>query len=141
MMGPRQSKLRSLRHVILSGFVLSWLGAFVATHVPLEQLPELGTSDKTLHLVGFGVLGAGFWLTMLAFGAARLRRVAVIIPALMTYGAIDEITQPLVHRYATLEDWLADVVGVIAAVVVLEALRWLAMTSRHLGQSRRRPSP
>ncbi len=141
MMSPRESKLRSLRHVILIGFLLSWLGAFGASHIPLEQLPEFGASDKTLHLVGFFLLGTGFWLTMLAFGSPMSRRVVVIVSAMTIYAALDEITQPLVNRYAAFDDWLADVVGVIAAVVVLEAGRWLVTASGHRAQSRKRPSP
>ena len=135
-----KSKLRSLRHVILVGFVASWLGAFVATHIPLEQLPAFGASDKTLHLVGFFLLGAAFWLTMLAFGSARSHRVVVIVSVMTIYAALDEITQPLVNRYAARDDWLADIIGVIAAVVLLEAGRWLATTSSHRAQSRKRPS-
>ena len=133
-----KSKLRSLRHVILVGFVVSWLGAFVATHIPLEQLPAFGAGDKTLHLVGFFLLGAGFWLTMVAFGSARLHRVVVIVSVMTIYAALDEITQRLVkNRYPALDDWLADIVGAIVAVVALEAGRWLVIVSRRRVQSHR----
>ena len=45
-----------------------------------------------------------------------------VIAVAILYGAFDEITQPLVNRHAAWRDWLADVLGALAAIVIFEAI-------------------
>ena len=99
----------------------TWLGAFVATHVPQPRLPYLVASDKVLHFAGFLLLSSLLLLTVAAFGAARTRRVVMVIFTVMVYAALDEITQPLTGRHASVLDWAADVAGALAGVVIVEA--------------------
>ena len=122
MTRPRLSILPSLRRVLLVVLVIVWVGAFAATHTPAARLPELHTSDKLLHVLGYFLLGGVFHVTLAAYGIGGLWRSGVVLLTMAAYGALDELTQPLVNRCAALDDWLADLAGAAAAVLVLEAL-------------------
>jgi len=109
-----------LRKAALSGCVITWLAAFVATHVPLEKLPALHVGDERLHVFGFFALTTVFFWTLLAHGHSRPRRMLIIPPAMTLYAGLDELTQPLVNRCAAWSDWAADLVGAVAAIAIWE---------------------
>jgi len=111
--------IRGALHVALA---LTWLGAFVATHIPRGDVPPIGVSDKTLHALGYFVLATLLLLTLAARGAARVRRAALTAAVLAAYAAVDEITQALVNRQPAVDDWLADVLGAAAAIALWEVV-------------------
>ena len=113
------------RRGLLWALAVVWVGAFVLTHIPAEKIPELYASDKTLHVVGYAAITGLLWLHLAARGGRRLRRIAVTIVALIIYAAVDESTQPLVNRSASVGDWYADCLGIILAIALCEALAWL----------------
>ena len=113
------------RRIVLSCFLVALLTAFVATHIPIERVPKTGVSDQSLHTITYFVLGSLFLLTLGAYGAVPARRVTVVLVASMLYAAFDEITQPLVRRFADAGDWLANIIGIAAAVLVCETLTFL----------------
>jgi VanZ family protein len=120
------------RHRRLLAILLSvlWVGAFAATHIPKAHMPtDIHVSDKTLHAVGYFVLGAMLLLTLASRGKPRWTRVLLTLALLAAYGAVDEITQPLVNRTAAFTDWLADIAGTAAAVIIIELA--LTLTARH----------
>ncbi len=120
MTGPQPASPR-IKRLTLIACVLAWIGAFVGTHIPVEQLPpDLPGSDKTLHLIGYGVLGVFFWLTLRARGQGIWRRIATVMIVLTLYGLFDEATQPLVNRSFAWSDWVADIVGTALAVTTCE---------------------
>ena len=124
------------RHKRMLGILLTvvWVGAFVATHIPKLHMPEdIHVSDKTLHAVGYFVLAAMLLLTCASRGRPRWTRVLLTLALLAAYGAVDEITQPLVNRTAAFADWLADIGGTAAATLLIELALTLA--------ARRRPAP
>ena len=100
--------------------VVIWIAAFTATHLPKRHVPETHVSDRTLHAVGYFLLGGLFLVTLIVRGVGRVRRVGIAFAVFCVYAALDEITQPLVSRHASFQDWLADVIGVVAAVIVFE---------------------
>ena len=55
---------------------------------------------------------------------------------MIAYAALDEMTQPLVNRYAAFDDWLGDVVGAAGAVMVLELGQWLGARFASVGKGR-----
>jgi len=117
------------RHRRLLAILLSvlWVGAFVATHIPKAHMPAgIHASDKTLHAVGYFVLATMLLLVCISRGRPRWTRILLTLALLAAYGAVDEITQPLVNRVAAFGDWLADVGGAAGAVLVIE----LALTAR-----------
>ena len=114
---------RGLRLAALVICIAAWIGAFVATHSPLPAPPpEMHVSDKTLHVAGYFALSSIFWLTLLAHGkAGKVRTLATGI-VMSAYGALDEVTQPMFNRFASVDDWLADLCGIIIAVGLLQCI-------------------
>jgi len=99
-----------------------WVAAFVTTHLPGGAVPRVGVKDTTLHFVGYFVIALLFLLTLSARGVPRLRRAVLVFCTMAAYGAIDEITQPLVRRSTDIRDWIADVAGTAVAIMVCESL-------------------
>ena len=103
--------------------VLYWVILFTATTIPGNQLPDIHLSDKIEHFSAFFILAILLNLTMiyqrksfLLFKNAAL--VTIII--CLSYGAIDELHQMFIPgRSADIRDWLADSIGVILGVLVL----------------------
>ena len=100
-----------------------WVLACVATHIPAPALPlDMSAGDKTLHLIGYFVLTVMFVVTLKCYGVAMWRRAVIALVVMAVYGAFDEITQPLFNRGASWDDWLADLVGAVTAVLACEAV-------------------
>ena len=97
-----------------------WLFIFTATHAPQAALPQTHLGDKTEHFIAYGILAA-IMCAWLRFTRPTWRRIA--LPVLLicaAYAAVDELTQPIVNRYADIRDFLADTIG--AAIGVLIAM-------------------
>jgi VanZ family protein len=81
-------------------------------------MPASAPSDKLLHLLGYAGLASILLIAM----AKRLwplgKRILAGGVVLPIYGALDEITQPLVNRHASLADWVFDVIGIAGAIAV-----------------------
>ena len=103
----------------LVALVLYWSSLAVGTHLPPDDLPDTGTSDKVLHFGAF--LGLGWLLATVLGQHGRARWRAV--PILLAYAAVDEWTQPLVGRECELLDWVCDAAGAVVgtAAVMLAA--------------------
>jgi VanZ family protein len=100
-----------------------WVFLFCATHFPRLELPgRVPQSDKLLHFVAYGLLAFLYW----RFAEARHRPLSgrfvwSALAVLVLYAALDEWLQGFIGRSAALTDWLADVLG---AVLVLAVLEW-----------------
>lgn len=116
---PRSARITLL--VLLIGY---WLAIFTLTHLPPKDLPQVNVSDKIEHFVGYGILGALFYLTLWAYRPEFRYAWLLVIVIAMCYGAIDEWLQLVVGRTCDLHDWLADVGGSVLAVAVLSGVRW-----------------
>ncbi len=131
-----QDKARGLlRYALLVAFIVAWVGAFVATHLPPEGVPEIHASDKVAHCIGYGVLAALLVGTLTSFGKARSTRIATVLVVLLVYGAFDEMTQPIFRRSASFLDWLADAAGVCVVVVAWEIVLALRSALRSDGSA------
>lgn len=108
------------RRLLMGAAVGVCAAEFLATHLPGDHLPHVGTSDKTLHAIAYFVLGGVVWATLAAYGLARRKRLGLLLLLLPLYAVIDEITQPLFGRYSEPSDWLADMGGAAAAIALLE---------------------
>jgi len=117
--------LHRCRYALLSLLVLLWAGAFTLTHLPPPAVPNFHAGDKTLHLVGYAGLASAFGVTMLAFGVERRRRLMLLFAIMLTYGAVDELTQPWFGRTADIVDWLHNAAGVVIAAGVVEGVAWM----------------
>jgi VanZ family protein len=122
--------LHRLRQFLLALCIVTWISAFVATHIPAEQIPQTGMGEGYLHLIGFLGLAGVFWLALAAYGNSASRRIAVVIVVMALYAAADEYTQAYFGRGTSASDWLMDVLGTLCAVALLEIVFGLAKWRR-----------
>jgi len=75
-------------------------------------------SDKVQHILAFTVLTA---LAVAAFGRSAFAKIA---GGLFAYGALIEILQsiPMLHRDASVWDWVADCAAVIVVLLIASLL-------------------
>jgi len=114
---------------ILAVWIAYWIALVAATHLPGQQVRRfgLGVSDWLLHTTAYAGLAA---LTWLAVGHRSRSSGWRWMGVLIAFGALDEITQPLVGRSAQLGDWLADAAGVLGVATVWTGVCW-AVRKRH----------
>ncbi|HEX6961872.1 MAG TPA: VanZ family protein [Lacipirellula sp.] len=112
---------------------------FVGTHLPVEQVEAFATaSDKWLHFAGYAVLTllvlTGWELTI---GVLQPKHYFAVWLAGVLYGAFDEISQTPVGRNCDMNDWVTDVLGVVAGLLAFRlgraalhgAIAWMAPAS------------
>ena len=121
------SKPTTIQRVSLMVWLLYWLLLFVSMHIPVPDLSSGLPSwwDKPVHATLYGglTLLAG-WHTATR-STAKPRRVLLFWMFIFcSYGVLDELTQPLSNRTASVGDWIADVTGVVLATA------WLALHRR-----------
>ena len=84
----------------------------VAMLWPMDQPPPTPEgSDKLVHLAAFAAL---------AFPLARTNRVS-LLPIFMgasAFGGLIELIQPTFNRSADLNDWIADILGVMLGLAL-----------------------
>ena len=102
------------------------IALFTLTHT--HRPPGIGVNlgDKAAHFLGYGALTGLFYMTFWVALPRRRWSVLGALPMALLYGAMDEITQPLVGRTCELADWLADGSGAAVAVGGWELLRLVA---------------
>lgn len=97
-----------------------------ATHYPNPQLlvGRNPPSDKTLHLVAYGVLGFLVTATLGSAGRSSARTLLTAGAALAMFGVVDEATQPLpwFRRHADPLDWLFDCVGIAGGILAVATI-------------------
>lgn len=101
-----------------------WTAAFVVTHLP-PFLPKdeddgpdpLVGPDKVVHFVGFAIL-AWLLVRVLPERWPLAWRNAATVGICAAYGVFDELTQPPFGRTADANDFLADMLGVAAGLLV-----------------------
>jgi len=127
---PPAKAARSIRYTLLAACVLAWVGAFVATHLPPDGVPDLHTSDTVAHAIGYGGLTTLLVLALASLGRPRGARILLAMGILLAYGALDELTQPAFLRTASFYDWLADAAGTSIAVAFWETLLAVLSSAR-----------
>lgn len=116
---------RRLTGLALGGY---WLLMFAATHYPKPEQISPQVSDKLLHFAAYAVLTALVVAALAAHGRLGWRWLGWTVLGTAVYGALDELLQIPVGRHCDFWDWVADMSGV-GAVLVLAA-GWLALRSR-----------
>ena len=92
---------------------------FIGTHLPLEQAEALAPSnDKSIHFAAYAVLTVlvltGWELTI---GVLQPKHYFAVWLAGVLYGAFDEISQTPVGRMCDMNDWMADVLGIVGGLL------------------------
>jgi len=106
-------------------FDIKWLALAVTltatvlllTHIPQELMPsqlQEGGLDKILHVVAYAVIT--FVLILSVKSPLSLHSAFLVLFALSAIGAVDEITQSLTNRQASVIDLVADVIGIVAVL-------------------------
>lgn len=94
---------------------------FLGTHLPPTTLESVSYADKWVHFGGYAVLTvcvlAGWELTI---GVLRPKHFFAVWLAGTLYGAVDEMTQIPVGRTCDVNDWAADVLGIVAGLLAYQ---------------------
>ncbi len=88
------------------------------THFPSNELKlcVLWTClDKLGHALAYGVITLFFILSLRSY--LTLLSASLLFFAISAVGAIDELTQPVFNRTASLTDWLADIISIFAVLL------------------------
>lgn len=83
----------------------------VLSLIPLPELPEFPGSDKTHHLVAYGVL-------MLPVALRQPKHWLLIACFFIAWSGAIELIQPYVNRYGEWMDLAANVGGLLLGVVI-----------------------
>jgi VanZ family protein len=97
-----------------------WAVLFISTHVPREmvRLPR-GVSDLIPHFIAYAVLAVLFAAALhVTVRQVSGWQICAAWMLLVVYAAIDEASQPLVGRHASVWDWLADAAGAAVGITV-----------------------
>ena len=106
------SRLRIILSVVLAVY---WCLMFWGTHKPADNTPAV-SNDKLLHFLAYA--GLAFLISLSLFWWRNPRKWVWIALVVVTYGAIDELTQPSFGRSAEFADWVADAFGCAAGLIV-----------------------
>lgn len=89
----------------------------VASLFPAEHLPEVPGTDKTHHFISYCALmfpaairKPKYWFALAIF--------------FIVWSGLIELIQPYVNRYGEWLDMLANMGGVILAIVIAQAIHW-----------------
>ncbi|AQT70317.1 putative integral membrane protein [Anaerohalosphaera lusitana] len=101
-------------------FVFVITVVFTLTHIPQVNMPSdlgVGNFDKILHAGAYGVLAfVGIWAVGFGRGWRGYVGLAMMLAGL---GVVDELTQPWVGRTCGVDDWAANVVGIVVVLGVV----------------------
>ena len=101
------------------GLIVYAIALFATTHYPLPLPLEVAdiNYDKLLHVATYALLGILALAWRRSTGAVvGLHTRLVIFTLVVSFGALDELTQPLVNRVCDPIDWIADLCGALLAV-------------------------
>ena len=119
---PLPPAVRSRRLWMWVGY---WVCLFVVMHVPMAGTgaPTVPHADKVAHILLYFILAGLGGRYLMAIGRASTREMITWAVGYAAYAALDEWLQPFVHRSMSLGDWVADVVGVAGATILILLLR------------------
>jgi VanZ family protein len=101
-----------------------WTLLLTATHLPSTTIGRPSVGDKFVHFGGYAILT----LCVLAAWELTIRFLEpkhyfAVWMAGTLCAAVDEITQVPVGRTGDVNDWAADVLGIVAALIVFRMAR------------------
>ena len=102
--------------------LLYWPSLFILAHIPIPLfVRRAGVSDKSLHFLAYLILVFLLWFAIGPDRKVKWRRAAVwwILFVVVWYGAFDEWLQARVGRSGNVADFLADLVGTVAGLILL----------------------
>ncbi len=111
--------------VLRASFALALVVVFVLALLPAPDVPKVvDWQDKVEHAVLFALLG-------LLGLAAWARHDRAVVLGLVAHGLLMEIAQSLTaHRHGDPWDWVADTLGVAAALLLARVFRRLRASAQ-----------
>lgn len=103
----------------IAATLLSMVCVLTLTHIPPAAMPTVRISafDKCAHVTAYMVVTIFFFL---GIGCWTRHKFPLLLPlGLGTMAVFDELTQPLVHRHASLADLAADLIGIATIYVII----------------------
>lgn len=111
------------RKTILLALLVYWPTMFVVTHIPQisRWVAKAQVSDKTAHFIVYLVLTFLWWFTISPYTKVKWKKSTVwwTLLVIVWYGAFDEYSQSFFGRNADVSDFLANLTGTLAALVLL----------------------
>jgi hypothetical protein len=120
------------------------IALLVITHIPMGNFfsdslfnwdVENWEQDKLAHAAAYAILAALFTALPLVrmraeadescdtiIGESEICQVGVIAAILAGVGLIDELTQPIFGRSFTVDDWIADLIGIAIGQAIATAI-------------------
>ena len=95
-------------------FILAFIT--VMSLYPLAELPPIPGTDKTHHLIAYGLL-------MMPVAVKNPKNMIAIALFFAFWSGAIEILQPYVNRYAEFKDFLANVAGLILGWVIVKVVK------------------
>ncbi|MGE5296286.1 MAG: VanZ family protein [Solirubrobacterales bacterium] len=89
------------------------------THIPQAAMPRFLNEhmlDKVEHVLAYGWVALLFLLSVRDHTRLAVPMIGLLVLAGM--GILDETTQPLVNRIASVGDYASDVVGILLALLI-----------------------
>lgn len=115
----------------LIALALYWPLVFTLTHIPVPDLArKSGMSDKTMHVMAYFALTFLVWCVVSPYRCVQWNRAKVwwVVAAVAFYGAVDEIIQGFVGRSAAIDDYVANLFGIVFALAILSIFEfWSAL--------------
>jgi len=99
--------------------LLSLVLVLILTHIPQEVMPRVlqrRMFDKVEHVGAYGLITILFLLSLP--NPVRVVPAVAGLLLLAGVGVLDETTQPLVSRIASVGDYVSDLIGIGAACVI-----------------------
>ena len=125
-MNGHGTHMSPLRRVFVFAFWFAVIGAYVSAILPGAEAPHIATWDKLNHMLAF------FTITFLARAAYPRLSVLALFVLLAGFGAFIELSQavPFIHRDAEWDDWYADVIAIVAGLLLAWPFAILAQRRR-----------
>jgi VanZ family protein len=104
-----------------------WLALAVVTHIPIPNwVRKTGFSDKTMHCLAYFILACLLWFVISPDKKANWRRLRVwlVLLIIVVYGIVDEVLQGYIGRSASVNDFIADILGALTGFAVVSFLSY-----------------
>lgn len=110
--------LPPVRHLAAMVFLALLPTMMWAALQPQFAPPAEHSADKFLHIAAFGFMAALGWTA-----CSRPLGRSLVLAALSGFGALIEVAQAMVPgREASLQDWMADTIGILAGIALMAVL-------------------
>ncbi|MCK4998498.1 MAG: VanZ family protein [Anaerohalosphaera sp.] len=124
-------KIERTHKYILTALLVYWPAMFIVTHMKVPAfVGKMKMSDDVMHFVAYMVLAVLAWIAVSDGKKVDWKQAKVwyLLAVIVCYGALDEWLQGFVNRQPQVSDFIADLCGAVAALVVLSIFSfWIAV--------------